>query len=46
MLSDGMILLMSVDNLGYGKVPLVGSHVPGVLLSCPIIGRGVGLVVG
>ena len=46
MLSEGMILLISVDNLGNGKVPLGGSQVPGALVSCPVIGRGVGPVVG
>ena len=35
MLSEGMILLRSLDNLGYGEVPAGGSQVPGVWVSCP-----------
>ena len=46
MLSEGMILLMSVDALGYGKVPSVGNQVPGVFLSCPLSGRGEGVALG
>ena len=46
MLSEGMILLISLDDLGNGKVPLGGNQVPGALVSCPVIGRGVGPLVG